>query len=86
MISRKLLDIVVCPVSRQPLAIADAGLIGRLNQAISAGQVKDNAGRLVASPVQEGLIRQDGRVLYPVRDDIPVLLADEGIPLDAVGL
>ncbi|MGA2059573.1 MAG: Trm112 family protein [Thermoguttaceae bacterium] len=84
MINQKLLEIIVCPVSRQPLHVADQQLIDRLNQAISAGLVKDRAGRPATVPIQEGLLRQDGLVLYPIRDNIPVLLADEGIPMDAV--
>ncbi|MGD0382838.1 MAG: Trm112 family protein [Thermoguttaceae bacterium] len=84
MINQKLLEIIVCPVSHQPLRIAEEHLIDRLNQAISAGRVKDQAGRPVTAPIQEGLLRQDGQVLYPIRDNIPVLLADEGIPIDAV--
>jgi uncharacterized protein YbaR (Trm112 family) len=84
MINQKLLEIIVCPVSRQPLHLADQQLIDRLNQAISAGLVKDRAGRLVTAPIQEGLVRQDDQVLYPIRDNIPVLLADEGIPMDAL--
>jgi len=82
MINQKLLEIIVCPVSRQPLHVADRQLIDRLNQAIGAGLVKDRAGRPATTPIQEGLLRQDGQVLYPIRDDIPVLLADEGIPID----
>jgi uncharacterized protein YbaR (Trm112 family) len=33
-----------------------------------------------SKPVSAGLVRQDGRILYPIRDGIP-LLAPEGIPL-----
>ncbi|MGA2796690.1 MAG: Trm112 family protein [Thermoguttaceae bacterium] len=84
MINLKLLEIIVCPVSRQPLRVADQRLIDRLNQAISAGLVMDRAGRHVTNPIQEGLLRQDGLILYPIRDNIPVLLADEGIPIDAL--
>jgi len=84
MINNQLLNIIVCPVNHQPLQIADRQLIDRVNQAIFAGRVKDRAGRPVTIPIQEGLIRQDGQVLYQIRDDIPVLLADEGIPLDAI--
>ncbi|MGD0654303.1 MAG: Trm112 family protein [Thermoguttaceae bacterium] len=84
MINQKLLEIIVCPVSHQPLRIAEEQLIDRLNQAISAGRVKDRAGRPVTAPIQEGLMRQDGQVMYPIRDNIPVLLADEGIPMDMV--
>ena len=31
--------------------------------------------------VAEGLVREDGDWLYPVRDDIPIMLIDEAIPL-----
>jgi uncharacterized protein len=82
MINQKLLDIIVCPVSRQPLRAADPQLIDRLNQAIAANRIRDMAGRPVTAPIQEGLLRQDGQVLYPIRDNIPVLLADEGIPIE----
>ena len=84
MINQKLLEIIVCPVSQQPLRIAEEQLIDRLNQAISAGRVKDRAGRPLTAPIQQGLIRQDGQVMYPIRDNIPVLLTDEGIPMDEI--
>ena len=84
MINQKLLEIIVCPVSHQPLRIAEEQLIDRLNQAISAGRVKDRAGRPMTAPIQQGLIRQDGQVMYPIRDNIPVLLTDEGIPMDEI--
>jgi uncharacterized protein len=81
MISEQLLKILVCPVTHQHLNIADPKLIERINCDISEGQVKDNAGKTVAESLQSGLVREDGKILYPIRDDIPVLLADEGIPL-----
>jgi uncharacterized protein YbaR (Trm112 family) len=34
--------------------------------------------------VDGGLVREDGRILYPIRQRIPVLLVDEGIALDQV--
>ena len=30
-----------------------------------------------------GLVREDRTILYPVRDDIPIMLVDESIPLDS---
>jgi uncharacterized protein YbaR (Trm112 family) len=36
--------------------------------------------RLVHDP--EALVCDDCRLMYPVEDDIPVMLADEALPLD----
>jgi uncharacterized protein YbaR (Trm112 family) len=83
MFDKELLDIIVCPVSHQPLQLADQALLARINQAIGAGWVKDQLGRTVAEPLEEALIRKDGRILYPIRDGIPVMLGEEGISVQA---
>ena len=31
--------------------------------------------------VSEGLIREDGKILYPISNGIPLLVPEEGIPL-----
>ena len=36
----------------------------------------------MAEPLEEGLIREDDKILYPVREDIPIMLIDEAIELD----
>ena len=84
MVEQALLDILVCPESKQPIRPADEGLLARLNSAIQAGDVRNRGGELVTEAVQEGLVREDGLFLYPVRDDIPIMLIDEAIPLDGM--
>lgn len=81
MVDQELLDLLVCPETKQPVRPADAAVLARLNDAISAGAVKNRGGEAVSEAVPEGLVREDGRVLYPVRDDIPIMLIDEAIPL-----
>lgn len=80
----ELLDILVCPETRQPVRPADAALLARVNEVISGGALKNRGGDRVQLPLDGGLVRDDGRILYPVRDDIPVMLLDEAIDLDGL--
>ena len=81
MIDHNLLDILVCPETKQSLRVADATVLETLNASITAGSVTNRGGEAVTVKVSEALIREDGDVLYPVRDDIPIMLIDESIPL-----
>lgn len=76
---RKLLDILCCPVTKQPLALLDAAELAALNAAIAAGGVTRQDGTAQAEPVREGLVTRDHQTIYRIDDGIPVLLADEAI-------
>ena len=82
MIHRELLAILVCPENQSPLRLADAETLARINRAIAAGKARNRVGRAIEQPLQGGLVRADNLLLYPITDGIPVLLIDEGIPLD----
>lgn len=81
MIDQKLLEIIACPDNGSLLKMADAEQVQRINQEIGAGLVKNRGGHPVTQPIDEGLVREDGAWLYPVRDEIPVMLVDEALPL-----
>ena len=81
MIEQNLLDILVCPETKQTLRVADEGLLSDLNASIEAGAVTNRGGEDVRTPLTEALVREDGAALYPVRDDIPIMLIAESIPL-----
>lgn len=81
MVDQALLDILVCPETKQPVRSADAALLDRLNAAIREGSVTTRGGRRITDEVTEGLVREDLTLLYPVRDEVPIMLIDEAIPL-----
>ncbi len=70
MIDADLLELLRCPTTLQPLLAATAEQLARLNADGRGGK-----------PLEDALVREDGRAAYPVRGGIPVLLADECIAL-----
>jgi uncharacterized protein YbaR (Trm112 family) len=81
MIDADLLKILCCPETHQGLRVAEPALLEKLNQQIAAGGLKNRAGQPVKEKIDGGLVRADGKFLYAIRQDIPVMLVDEGIPL-----
>ena len=76
---RKLLDLLVCPTSRLPLAMLEARGLHALNDAIAAGHVVRADGSAQSGALREALVTRDRKTVYRVDDGIPVLLADEAI-------
>lgn len=77
----ELVEILICPESRQPVALASPEQLEALNARIRAGTLRNRGGGSVEKEFEEGLIREDGRILYPVDDGIPVMLVEESIEL-----
>jgi uncharacterized protein YbaR (Trm112 family) len=80
-VSAELLEILVCPETKQPVHLAPQAVLQRLAAEISAGRLRNRGGAVVTQPIAEGLVREDGRILYPVEDGIPVMLVEESIEL-----
>ena len=78
----ELMKILCCPESRQALRPAEAPLLEKLNQEIAAGRLHNRAGAAVKEPIEEGLVRADGKYLYLVRHNLPIMLVDEAVSLE----
>ncbi|MGO4550508.1 Trm112 family protein [Lysobacter sp. 2RAF19] len=76
---RKLLDILACPATRQPLSMLEARGLAALNAAIAQGGIQRADGQPQAQALREALITRDRKLVYRIDDGIPVLLADEAI-------
>jgi uncharacterized protein YbaR (Trm112 family) len=76
---RKLLDLLVCPTTRQPLAMLEPAGLEALNRAIAAGVAPRGDGGTQTEPVREALVTRDRKTIYRIDDGIPVLLAEDAI-------
>ncbi len=81
---RKLLDLLVCPATRQPLALLDPAGLAALNAATAAGALHRVDGSAQSAPLREALVTHDRKLVYRVDDGIPVLLSEEAIPTGQV--
>lgn len=76
---KRLLDILCCPATKTPVTPLNKLQLAALNKAIESGNVQTVAATAVASPLQAGLLTVDGKRIYRIEDDIPVMLVDEAI-------
>ena len=81
MIDQALLDILACPETKEEVHLAPDHVVEAVNGRISAGALVNRGGEKVTEPIDGGLVRADGAYLYPIREEIPIMLIDEAIPL-----
>ncbi len=81
-VSDELLEILVCPETKQPVSSAPADLLSSLNARVRDGSLRNRGGERVEKEIEEGLLREDGKIVYPVDDGIPVMLIEESIEIE----
>lgn len=77
----EMLSLLCTPDTREPLVEASEEVLAKVNAEIERGSVKNVGGAVVSEALEEALVSQDGKKLYPVKNGIPVLLMDETIAL-----
>lgn len=80
-ISDTLLKILVCPETKTAVSLAPQTVLDAVNERIRRGEARNRAGTQITSSLSAALIRADGKRIYPIVDDIPVMLIDEAIDL-----
>ena len=76
----ELVGILCCPVRKTPVRRMDSGELEKLNQAIAGGHVRHVDESSVEQSLEEGLITEDGKMIYAVDAGIPIMLEEKGIP------
>ncbi len=82
---KRLLAILRCPVTHKELSLARSGTLKEVNEAIDAGRLSNRDGRVLESRLSEALVTDDGKMLYPVTNGIPVLLEGESVSMEQLG-
>lgn len=80
-VSQELLEILVCPETKQRVSVAADEIVSQINARVSAGDLRNRGGEAVSNPITEGLVREDGKIVYIVDDGIPVMLIEESIEI-----
>jgi uncharacterized protein YbaR (Trm112 family) len=71
MVSKDLLEILCCPTTKQPLQEASSIELEKINSTLAKGKEK----------LEAALLTMDKKYAYPIRNKIPVLLAEECISI-----
>ncbi len=85
-IDRKLLDVLCCPVTKQPVRALKRSELQALNARISTGEVFYQDESRVEDTLDDGLMTLNEERVYRVDDGIPVMLEERAINQRAAGL
>jgi len=83
-IQSDLLEILCDPVTKTPLQLMTAEQLSKVNAAIRERKVKNAEGTVVEEALQEGLITTDGKTIFRIDNDIPIMLAEHGMAAEQV--
>ena len=85
MIDQDLINLLSCPETKKNLELADAATIEKINAKIEKGQVLNRLKQKITEKIDGGLFREgDHSCIYPIRNNIPILLVEELIGLQGI--
>lgn len=82
---KRLLSILRCPVTHKGLSLAKSATLKEVNAAIDSGNICNRDGQILVDALSEALVTDDGKVLYPIVNGIPVLLEGESVNMEQLG-
>ncbi len=83
-INRKLLEILVCPITKLPVFILEEQKLQKLNGLIAQGTLQTMDGESISEPLQEALITRNKNIIYRIENNIPIMLESQSIAVDQI--
>ena len=83
-LDKDLLAILCCPETKQPVLLMTDEELSLINEKVELEQIHNQGNSLVKEKLHGGLIRSDRKRVYPIRENIPILLIEEGIPVEGI--
>ncbi|MCH6549231.1 MAG: Trm112 family protein [Proteobacteria bacterium] len=69
-------------MTHKGLSVVRPDHLKKINTAISEGRLANRDGAILSESLKEALITDDGKIMYPVNDGIPVLLEGASVELN----
>jgi len=80
--SKQMYQILCCPETKQKVTELDPRIVSKINGLIAGGKMKNVGGKILSERISTALVREDGKIAYPIRNEIPVMLINEGMKVD----
>jgi len=80
--NKRLLSVLCCPVTHKGLSVVRPDHLKKINTAIGEGRLANHDGAILSKTLKEALVTDDGKIMYPVNDGIPVLLEGASVALN----
>ena len=76
---QQLIQMLRCPETMQTVREASASELAEWNCQIALGLMKTRVGNFRKVPLTAALVREDGHLVFPVENDIPIMLLEEAL-------
>lgn len=78
-LDKRLLEILCCPLSKQPVQLLNARQLDCVKLAQSSQTLSLLDGSQCSDAIEAGLLTRDGKTIYLIVDGIPIMLADQAV-------
>jgi len=79
---QELLELLVCPKTKQKLVLLPDNLLKEINAKITKKEIKNIGNELITKQADEALLEPNSKVVYFIIDHIPILIFEDAYLLE----